>query len=95
MGSYSSVHSKIRNLIECNVSAARKNIEEALNNYKEASNGENIGVYAYSAISDNPSDKSFEQFPVILDWDNVRLRSYNKNMAFPNISKWHVSGSLI
>lgn len=72
-----------------------KNIEEALNNYKEASNGENIGVYAYSVVSDNPNDKPSEQFPVILEWDNVRLRLYNKNIAFPNISKWHVSGGLI
>lgn len=95
VGSYSSIHSKIRSLIECNVSAARKNIEEALNNYKEASNGENIGVYAYSVVSDNPNDKPSEQFPVILEWDNVRLRLYNKNIAFPNISKWHVSGGLI
>lgn len=95
VGSYSNVHSKIRNLIEGNVSSARKNIEEALNNYRDANNGNDIGVYAYSVTSDNPNDKPIGKFPVILNWDNVRLRLYNKNIAFPNISKWHVSGSLI
>lgn len=95
VGSYSNVHGKIRKLIECNVTAARKNIEEAINKYKDASNGETLGVYAYSVKLDNPNDKTIEKFPVILDWDNVRLSLYKKNMTFPNISKWYVSGSFI
>ncbi|MNT50875.1 hypothetical protein D3C72_1878120 [compost metagenome] len=94
VGSFSNVHDKIRKLIEGNVTAARECIQNMINIYKDSNNGDAIGIYAYSIKSDISSEQIAEKFSVILDWDDVRIRLKNKNMPFPNISKWHVSGSL-
>ncbi|MGL4753011.1 MAG: hypothetical protein ACRCXB_11485 [Aeromonadaceae bacterium] len=94
VGSFSNVHDKIRKLIEGNVTAARECIQNMINIYKDSNNGDAIGIYAYSIKSDTSSEQIVEKFSVILDWDDVRIRLKNKNMPFPNISKWYVSGSL-
>lgn len=94
VGSFSNVHDKIRKLIECNITEARECIQNMINRYKDSNNGDAIGIYAYSIKSDIPSEQIVEKFSVILDWDDVRIRLKNKNMPFPNINKWHVSGIL-
>ncbi|MGE6166017.1 hypothetical protein, partial [Aeromonas rivipollensis] len=72
----------------------RKNRRQRQLCIRDSNNGDAIGIYAYSIKSDISSEQIAEKFSVILDWDDVRIRLKNKNMPFPNISKWHVSGSL-
>ncbi|OCH17776.1 MULTISPECIES: hypothetical protein [unclassified Aliivibrio] len=95
VGCFSHVHKQIRDLIQTNVSSSRTDIEAIINCYKEANAGDAIGIYAYIVEVDKPTAKPIEQFSLLLDWDNVRLNLREKNHSFPNISKWHVSGSCL
>lgn len=95
VGCLSSVHQSIRALIHVNVSLSRANIEDVIHKYKEVNSGNAIGLFAYTVDVDDPSDEPVEKFPLLLDWDNVRLSLVNKNRAFPSIDRWHVSGSCI
>ena len=67
------------------------NVENALNNYKEANSGNAIGASAYIVNVDNPTSKPIEQFALLLDWDDVRVGLVNKNKTLHNIYRWHVS----
>ncbi len=91
VGSFSKVHQKIRDLIETNVIAARYDIENTIERYKNVNSERAVGLYAYSILGDNPREEPIEKFPILLDWDNVRVRLTNKNRAFPNISQWYVT----
>jgi hypothetical protein len=92
VGCLSKVHKRIRDLIQKNVSSARDNIEYNIQRYKESNSGDYIGLYAYMVASDDPKSEPIEEFPILLDWDNVRLNLIRKNHPISNIDRWHVSG---
>lgn len=95
VGSFSNVHRRVRELIQENVSSSRTDIEGVIVRYKEANKGDALGIYAYMVEIDEPTATPIDKFPLLLDWDNVRLNLSQKNRPFPNISKWYVSGSCL
>lgn len=95
VGSFSNIHHKIRQLIENNVTMARRDIEQTMKRYENVNEGKSIGVYAYSIMSTDPTEQPIDKFPIMLDWDNVRIRLTEKNKKLPNIDKWYVSGSCL
>ena len=95
VGCLSNVHKRVRELINSNVSLSRTDIEEVIHRYKEANAGDALGIYAYMVETDDPTATPVEKLPLLLDWDNVRLNLIEKNRSFPNISRWHVSGSCL
>lgn len=95
VGCFSNVHSRVRELVQVNVLSSRSDIEGAISRYKDASKGNAIGTYAYMVEVDDPAATPMDKYPLLLDWDDVRLNLNKKNRPFPNINKWHVSGSCL
>lgn len=95
VGSFSNVHLKIRKLIDSSVTQARMEVEKLIYEYKGVNSGNNIGLYAYSVGSDNPSDPIIEKFSIMLNWDDVRVKLQHKNRSLVNLRKWCVTSSCL
>ena len=76
----SQIHIQARGLIETKVTEARRCIESAVNQYKEAGT-ENNSVTGLYAINRNEQDVEIEKFalPVLLDMDDIRCHLKEKN----------------
>ena len=88
----SHIHSEIRKLIELSVSRARDVTENTLNEYKELNDQKIIGLYAYGESDETSSTNIKFEFPVLLDWDDVRINLLAKNKKLINLSKRYVTG---
>lgn len=95
VNSFNIIHQKIRTIIDTNIIEARDNINKTIQEYENLNSGKSIGIYAFSVASNNPNAKVIEKFPIMLDWDNVRIKLIKKNPAHPNIHKHYVSGNCL
>jgi hypothetical protein len=91
--SISKVHYDVRQLLTQKSEESRQLIDRQIKDYKKISNGESIGLHAVCFIPKESTDEVIEKFPLILDWDNIRIRLINKNEQLVNLRKRFVSGS--
>lgn len=89
------IHDEIRTLIEGNLSESLNCIEKIISEYKAVNNNDALGIYAYSVVSGNLFGDVTTKVPLLLDWDNVRLKLVKKNKKLTNNSKRYISGNCL
>lgn len=92
--SISKVHCKIRDLISNVTEESRNQIDKFRNKYADISEGKQVGIYAICYISKDKNAGIVEKYPLILEWDNIRLELIRKNTNLINLRKRHVSSSI-
>ncbi len=91
--SISKVHCEIRNIIANSVEESRDIILNVINDYEKINEGKSIGLEVISSIPKEPMDEIVEKFPLVLDWDDIRLSLLKTNSNLINLRKRYVSSS--
>lgn len=86
--SISTIHDQARKMIDCCVSKARQTFEDAIRIYKLEYEGNTIGLHAYAYNN----DRKAHEIPILLEWDDVRIRLVNQNRQLVNLSKRYATG---
>lgn len=90
--SISRVHSNARKLIEQSVEKARAVIENARASYQKVYTESLTGL---CAICRNENDELDDTIPLLLDWDDIRVRLITRNSELVNLSKQYVSSEIL
>lgn len=85
------VHLAARKLIEDEVDKARKVIEKAQSDYAVIYSDSLTGLSAWKMGEEGLKE---EGFPLLLDWDDVRLKLLKKNGKLNNLRKRYVSSRI-
>jgi hypothetical protein len=88
--SLSNVHASTRELIKESVEHSRRRMEDAHGQYKQVY-AESLGLSAY-ILSDD--EKLIEEVPLILDWDDIRVKLQEQNRKLTNLHKRYVTGKI-
>ncbi len=91
VGSISVVHSLLRAGIQSNVTEARKTIQHAIDEYKTVNDGSAIGLKALMYKKDEFPKDIIDDFPILLEWDDSRIKLESKNSEINNLEKRFVS----
>jgi hypothetical protein len=86
--SLSNVHESVRTTIAESVTSARKLIEDALCRYASVNSGNVLGLSACKKTNRGLIDT----IPLLLDWDDVRLKLQQQNPKAINLKKRYVTG---
>ncbi len=87
LSALSQIHEHSRSQIEPQVSKSRKIIEDVISYYTE----HDASALALTAYND--TEPSAEKVPVFLDWDDVRLKLAERNIAQPALAKLVISST--
>ena len=88
--SISNVHDSARQLIENSVSAARKLLDEAHQQYAAIYSGSLVGLSACVWSR----GREIDSVPLLLDWDDIRVKLQKRNRKMINLRKRHVTGKI-
>lgn len=86
----SRVHVAARKLVERLVAEARSMIENALASYQKVLPESFVGLRAICLSN----DRVVESVPLLLDWDDVRMRLCKRNSQLVNLRNRYVSGQI-
>ena len=86
--SISNVHNSAREMIAAPVNVARELLQEAHAKYKSTYNGSLVGLSVYSLSG----DETIGSFPILLDWDDIRIKLQKRNRKVVNLKKRYVTG---
>lgn len=82
------VQKRIRELVAPQVKSARSKVEGLIGKYAETHGKKPVGLAAHRVNSDG----KIEHFPLLLEWDDVRIGLASRNSTLANISKRTVTG---
>lgn len=88
--SLSKVHESVRELIQKSVEASRMDVEETHRQYAKIYNESLVGLSAL-LINDQ---KIVESIPLLLDWDNIRIKLQKRNLKLINLKNRFVTSKL-
>lgn len=88
--SISNVHDSVRQIIEQAVSSARALLEDAHQIYSKIYNGNTTSLIAciYS------EDQQVESVPLLLEWDDIRMKLQQRNRKMINLGRRYVTGKI-
>ena len=92
MEAISNVHDSVRRIIEQSVDTSRALFEEAHQQYATINNGESSGNLTGLSACIWSEDREIDSVPLLLDWDNVRIKLQKRNKKLINLSKRYVTG---
>lgn len=81
------VHQHVRSVASPVAKAARDLLQTHISQYGESNNGQTIGLAAIQAHESGAK----QSIPLLLDWDDVRIRLTKKNRTLGSLSKQAVS----
>lgn len=93
VGSISKIHCQIRTLVTPSSQNSRNLILESINAYEAINGSKPIGLNAIKSIPKEPIDETIEKFPLLLEWDDIRLDLIKKNNSLVNLNKRYVTNS--
>lgn len=82
------LHKLVRGHVKDRVTAARETIQEHLSKYAAASNSTTLGLTAFRTNSQGQQ----ESVPLLLDWDDVRLKLFSRNSDLVGLGRHVVTG---
>ncbi|MDT3736559.1 MAG: hypothetical protein ROZ00_10055 [Denitratisoma sp.] len=88
--SLSSIHQFVRDLISDSVTAARARIESAHTRYSMVFDGSLIGLSALDVGEAGVRSS----FPLLLEWDDVRIQLQKRNRQLVNLAKRYVTSKV-
>jgi hypothetical protein len=91
--SISKIHCEIRELLAESSKQSRQLISKMIEDYKKINSGKAGALSAVCLVSNTPTDKVVEKFPLLLEWDDIRIELEKKNSRLINLRKSFVSGS--
>lgn len=89
--SFGRVHDLVRTLIKPFIEVARPKIENAIQKYEKVSQRKPLGL---SGIEYDDRGEMLRSFPLLLDWDNIRLKLAERNKKLVNMSNRCVSSAI-
>lgn len=95
VSSISIVHSELRNTIKSNVAKARKTIQLTIDEYKAVNEGCAIGLKALKYENAGCPKNIVDDFPILLEWDDSRIKLESKNCEIKNLEKRFVSSGAV
>jgi hypothetical protein len=84
----SRIHAGAGKVFETALANSHSRIEEAIDSYRKASSGKTIGLFAIQL----DGDEIIERVPLLLEWDDIRVRLSQRNPELVNLTIRHVSG---
>lgn len=94
--SITKVHCFIREQLNPLAEQSRSFIASHIDNYIKESNSSNLGltVISYTPNTEHAELKDIiDRFPLILDWDNIRIKLIKKNGSLINLNKRYVTSN--
>jgi hypothetical protein len=88
----SRVHCAARRMIAESSKVARALIEKAHKQYSEAYDGNLVGLSACAWSDEEDDITEISSVPLMLDWDDIRLRLIERNGEMVNLRKRYVTG---
>lgn len=88
--SISNVHESARSMIVESVSRARELIEDAHRRYAAIHSGSLVGLSACKWSDEGQTS----DIPMLLDWDDIRVKLQNRNKKLTNLRKRYVPVAL-
>lgn len=88
--SLSNVHEAVRQMIKTSVANARKLLEVAHSQYREVYDKSLVGL----SVCLQSEDEIVEYFPLLLDWDDVRIKLQKRNRKLTNLKKRYATGKI-
>ena len=88
--SISNVHESVRSMIAESVTLARELIEDAHRRYAAVYNESLVGLSACKWSN----ERQISAIPLLLDWDNIRVKLQKRNRKITNLRKRYVTGSI-
>jgi hypothetical protein len=95
LSSFGNVHWNLRELMKSNVDAARDTVLGWIKKYAEPQDEGTTGLRAIHYRPASPIDETVESFPVIREWDDIRVELSNRNGRLVNLEKRYVSSCAI
>lgn len=95
VSSISIVHSELRNTIKSNVAKARKTIQLTIDEYKAINEGCAIGLKALKYENAGCPKNIVDDFPILLEWDDSRIKLESTNCEIKNLEKRFVSSGAV
>lgn len=89
----SKIHCYIRKLLVQVSESSRNLIAQNINEYEETYKKKPFGLSAVCFIPKQPVNEILEKFPLLLEWDNIRIDLIKKNGELKNLRKRFVSSS--
>jgi hypothetical protein len=86
----SEVHGQVRARVVASVDASRALLESAIASYSPVEGPKPVGLQALCFIG----DKVVDSFPVMLDWDDTRLKLIKRNRVLRGLSKHFVTSRI-
>jgi hypothetical protein len=86
--SISNVHDAAREMIAKSVNTARELLQDAHSKYKATYNESLVGLSVYTLSG----DETISSFPILLDWDDIRIKLQKRNRKAINLKKRFVTG---
>ena len=86
----SRVHDAARKFIEQPLKESRSKIEAAITTYQKVYPKKFVGLHALCLKDEN----IVESVPLLLDWDDIRLKLIKRNSVLINLRNRHVSGEI-
>lgn len=86
--SISNIHCGTREMIAAPVNTARELLQEAHGKYKAIYNENLVGLSVYTLSG----DEIIGSFPILLDWDDIRIKLQKRNRKAVNLKKRYVTG---
>ena len=87
--SLSNVHESVRTIIDESVKLARELIENAHRRYTTVHSGSLVGLSACKWSN----ERQVSTIPLMLEWDDVRVKLQKRNRKATNLRKRYVTGS--
>lgn len=85
------IHLYVRELVSSDLNSARSLMENYINKYGNPDSSSGTVLQVASYISEGDISKPVEQFPLLLDWDDIRINLISKNGDIANFSQYYDS----
>lgn len=92
IASISTIQEETRRITSGNINNSRKTIEQHIETYGFANNGETFALGAY--FKPPNSDKKLKPVMLMLDWDDVRVSLTKKNDSITNMHKRYATNTI-
>ena len=86
--SISNIHDAAREMIAEPVNTARELLQDAHGKYEAIYNESLVGLSVYTLSG----DQTIGSFPILLDWDDIRIKLQKRNRKAINLKKRYVTG---
>ena len=87
----SSIHNKVREIIDSKTKQSRDLFADLIARHEKEANHKHLGLAAVAKVN----ERVVEEIPILLDWDDVRIKLLKRNKSLEHIDKCFVTSQSI